>query len=130
MEIKFIEAKEKDIGDILDMMANFNAIDHYPFDRKKCQENITVFMSMAHLGQIWTINLDDVTVGYIVLTFGFSFEYGGIDAFIDEFFIKEDYRSMGIGKESMEFIEIKTGQLGVNALHLEVENHNEKGNRL
>lgn len=71
-----------------------------------------------------------MAVGYIVLAFGFSFEYQGHDGFIDECFIKDGYRKKGIGGKAMEIVEAEAATLGIRALHLEVERDNEKGNRL
>jgi len=130
MEIKFIEIKEKDSQAILDMMADFNAIDNYPFDRQKCLENLDILILNKHLGRIWMIQAEDALAGYIVLTFGFSFEYKGRMAMIDEFYIIENYRNLGIGRKTMEFMQEKAAELGVKTILLEVENHNEKAKRL
>lgn len=130
MKATFQLASEKLIPEILEMMADFNAIDNYPFDKKTGRRNLEEFLTGNHLGRLWTIHVKDSVVGYIALTFGFSFEYRGRDAFIDEFFIKEGFRNRGIGRETMEFIEGQAVELGVKAIHLEVEKHNEKGSRL
>jgi GNAT superfamily N-acetyltransferase len=66
----------------------------------------------------------------LALTFGFSFEYGGRDAFIDEFFIKEGFRGKGIGKLVLKLLEPLALEAGVQTLHLEVEPHNSAGNQL
>lgn len=130
MKTTFRLASEGLIPEILEMMADFNAIDNYPFDRETGLQNLKGFLRDDSLGRLWAIHRDDLVVGYIVLTFGFSFEYKGRDAFIDEFFIKKQFRNKGIGRETMEFIEAQAVGLGVKAIHLEVEGHNEKGNRL
>ena len=130
MQIKFIEIKEEDIQPILHMMADFNAIDNYPFDRQKCRKNLEILMHNKQLGRIWMIHFDEALAGYIVLTFGFSFEYKGNMAMIDEFYIIENFRNQGIGRKTMEFIQSKATELGVNTILLEVENHNEKAKRL
>ena len=70
--------------------------------------------------------LDEETpVGYIVLTFGYSFEYHGRDSFIDELYIEPQYRRQGIGKRAMQFVEERARELGVNAIHLEVDQGND-----
>jgi len=38
-------------------------------------------------GRVWALAVGHKLVGYIVLTLGFSFEYLGTDAFIDELYI-------------------------------------------
>ena len=130
MKTIFQSGSEELIPEILEMMADFNAIDNYSFDQEIGKQNLKEFLSNDRLGRLWTIHRSNQVVGYIALTFGFSFEYKGKDAFIDEFFIKEEFRNMGIGQETMEFVEKRAAALGVKAIHLEVEKHNQKGNKL
>jgi ribosomal protein S18 acetylase RimI-like enzyme len=66
-------------------------------------------------------------VGYVVLTLGFSFEYRGRDAFLDELYLEEKSRGRGIGRKAMEFAEGMARELGVNAVHLEVSRDNDAG---
>ena len=63
-------------------------------------------------------------------SFGFSFEYGGRDAFIDEFFLAAEARGKGHGSEVMRLLDKEAVALGVRAIHLEVERHNVKGNSI
>jgi GNAT superfamily N-acetyltransferase len=130
MRLKYFEIESKDRNTVAEMMADFNAIDNYPFDREKCLHNLDILIRNEQLGRIWMIYSDDMLAGYIVLTFGFSFEYKGRMAMIDEFYIKEEFRNLGIGLKTMEFIHAKAAELGVNTILLEVENHNEKAKRL
>jgi ribosomal protein S18 acetylase RimI-like enzyme len=130
MKIQFTEATKENIPDILAMMNAFNAIDNYPFEPESREQNIRQFISNKELGRIWMI-LDNVAViGYLALTFGFSFEFKGKDAFVDELYLQENYRSKGIGSIAIDFVMRQATLLGVKAIHLEVEKHNEKGNRL
>jgi diamine N-acetyltransferase len=123
-------AAHSDSEEILQMMEEFYLIDHYPFDKNRNQKNLQKLIDNNQLGRLWMIHVDGVVVGYICATFGFSFEYGGQDAFIDEFFIRPDFRNQSIGKLAMKFVEEELKKLGIEAIHLEVERHNENGNRL
>lgn len=112
------------------MMSTFNQIDGYDFDITIGEENLIEFTSNQALGRLYMISNEQEIIGYIVLTFGFSFEYKGRDAFIDEFYIKESYRNQGIGKLTMDFVESEARKFNVKALHLEVEPHNLNANKL
>lgn len=59
-----------------------------------------------------------------VLCLGFSLEYKGRDAFVDEIYIRAAFRGQGLGKRALEFPEAECRALGVQALHLEVERAN------
>jgi GNAT superfamily N-acetyltransferase len=51
-------------------------------------------------------------------------EYGGRDAFIDEFFILEEHRGKGLGRMALKHAEKVAKVRGVKAVHLEVTQHN------
>lgn len=126
----FALVEEAQLPEVLDMMEAFNAIDAYPFEKEIARKNLLQFIRQEHLGRLWVIKLEVVVVGYVILTFGFSFEYQGRDAFIDELYLKEVYRGKGIGKIALDFVEHQAQQLGIKAIHLEVETTNEVGNKL
>ena len=130
MEIKFRSYTEKDKSDVLAMMTSFNKIDGYDFDLATGEKNLSDFTSNEALGRLYLIKHQENNIGYLVLSFGFSFEYKGRDAFIDELYIKKEYRNKGIGKLTMDFIESESSQLNINAIHLEVESHNSNAMRL
>jgi ribosomal protein S18 acetylase RimI-like enzyme len=130
MSISLKEAALDDVPAILEMMAAFNAIDNYPFDKNLTLKNLKHFISTPNLGRLWIIYDSNVVAGYMVLAFAFSFEYKGRDAFIDEIYLKDEFRNKGIGKLAMSFVEQQAKSLGVKTLHLEVEQHNARANKI
>jgi len=125
-----ILAQPVDIPALRAMMEEFYAQDDYPFDGDLAEQNLKHFLAQEHLGRFWKVEIATEVAGYLALTFGFSFEYGGRDAFIDEFFLREPYRYQGIGTQLMELVTAEAQALGVKAIHLEVEMHNISGNHL
>ena len=119
-----------DIEVITQMMQDFYAIDNYPMDVEVAKTLFQEFISNEHLGKSWLIYSENEIVGYIILTFIFSFEYGGKIAFVDELFIKETARGKGIGKEAIQFIQAEVPKLSLKLLYLEVEPHNENAQKL
>ena len=119
-----------DIEVITQMMKDFYAIDNYPMDVEVAKNLFQEFISNEHFGKSWMIYSENEIVGYIILTFIFSFEYGGKIAFVDELFIKETARGKGIGKEAIQFIQREVPKLSLKLLYLEVEPHNENAQKL
>ena len=119
-----------DIEVITQMMQDFYAIDNYPMDVEVAKTLFQEFISNEHLGKSWLIYSENEIVGYIILTFIFSFEYGGKIAFVDELFIKETARGKGFGKEAIQFIQAEVPKLSLKLLYLEVEPHNENAQKL
>ncbi len=123
----FRPASLEDEEPLLGMMRNLAEQEPgaYYFDEPVVRQVLRKFLMTADLGQVWIFFDGKIPVGYIVLTLGFSFEYHGRDAFIDELYVQPEYRRQGIGKRAMRFVEERARELGVNALHLEVDQGNE-----
>lgn len=84
----------------------------------------------TRLGALWLIEVGDAMAGYIVLCRGFSIEFNGFDAFVDEFYLHPEFRGQGIGREVLGAIREKARALDINAIHLEVARDNSPARRL
>lgn len=102
----------------------------YFFDEPTVRDALQKFLANSSLGQAWVFLVGETPVGYIVLTFGYSFEYHGRDSFIDELYVEPQYRRQGIGRRAMQFVEERARELGVNAIHLEVDDGNDAAEEL
>jgi ribosomal protein S18 acetylase RimI-like enzyme len=69
-------------------------------------------------------------IGYIIVTFGWSLEFGGMDGFIDEFYVRPGVRGRGIASETLQTLPRALGDAGLTALHLEVDMTNDTARRL
>lgn len=76
-------------------------------------------------GGVWFVVLNGERVGYLVVTFSFSFEYGGRDGLVDELWIAPNQRGRGIGSHALAFAEEYCRQQGVVAIHLEAYGEND-----
>jgi ribosomal protein S18 acetylase RimI-like enzyme len=126
MDISFRLADVVDIDLLVEFMQEFYEAEHLAFDDQVARTALQKILSDDSLGRIWLIQLDSIPIGYVVLTLGFSLEFHGRDAFIDEIYIRAQYQGRGIGRRGLEFIEDGCRSLGVRALHLEVERDNTK----
>lgn len=125
---KLLETSQ--IETITSMMQDFYAIDNYPIDVEFSKQLFREFISNENLGKAWLIYNDSQVIGYVILTFIFSFEYQGRIAFIDELYLKESARGKGIGAKTLTFIKEQIPKLSLKLLYLEVEHHNENAQRL
>lgn len=128
-------ASESDLDILLAFMREYYAFDGHGFDEEKARAAVVRLLRDPELGRVWII--EDAApgrtrtrasalrrVGYIVICFGYSLEWLGRDAFIDEFYLHEEYRGRGWGRKTMEFVEREAQALGVTTLHLEVVKEN------
>lgn len=128
--IEFKPLTAPDIETIVSMMQEFYAIDDYPISIDVSKALFQEFISNENLGKAWLIFSDNEIVGYIILTFVFSFEYQGKIAFLDELYVTEKARGKGIGSKAIEFIKGESHKLSLNLIYLEVEPHNENAQKL
>ncbi|MGH9336239.1 MAG: GNAT family N-acetyltransferase, partial [Vicinamibacteria bacterium] len=115
-------AVPSDAEPLLDLMERFYADERYRFDREKARAALLPLLTDPVLGRVWVFRDGGPLVGYFVLTLGWSLEYGGRDAFVDELFVLPSHRGRGLGKRALEVM--GSDELGVQALHLEVEREN------
>jgi len=78
----------------------------------------------------WLVRQGGETLGYVIITLGFSVEYGGRDGFIDDLYLVPGARGRGLGRELLNFALARAAELGIRTLHLEVEADNERANHL
>jgi ribosomal protein S18 acetylase RimI-like enzyme len=69
---------------------------------------------------------DDRPVGYVVLTFVHSLEFGGRCGFVDELYVDPPARGRGVGRRALELVAAEARALGVRVLLLEVSPENQR----
>jgi diamine N-acetyltransferase len=124
METTFKFAENSDTELLIQFIQEFYKYDDHPFNEASIRAALAKILEDNSLGRVWLIQQDSQAIGYIILTFGYSLEYRGRDAFIDEFYIRETHRGQGVGMKTIQFIESVCPSLEIKALHLEVEREN------
>ena len=122
-----VPAGPADLDDLLAPLERFDASQGYPFDPAAARHALGELLARPELGRVFRIVSGGASVGYAALTFGWSLEWGGRDAFVDEIFVEEAERGRGAGRTALRALIEEAHRLGVRALHLEVESTNAAG---
>lgn len=122
--IEFHALQSSDIETIVPLMQDFYAIDNYPIDPETTKKLFKTFIADENLGKAWLISHNNSIVGYVIVTYIFSFEYQGRIAFLDELFLNEKARNKGIGKATLAFVQEHAIQKDLKIMYLEIESHN------
>jgi ribosomal protein S18 acetylase RimI-like enzyme len=77
-------------------------------------------------GVVYLIGPPRAPIGYIVICFGWSVEFGGLDAIVDELYIRPGVRGRGIATEALISLPRALSEGGLRAIHLEVDRTNTK----
>ncbi|MGH7287520.1 MAG: GNAT family N-acetyltransferase [Myxococcota bacterium] len=128
--VALASAGPADLEELLVMLERFDESQGYPFDPAQARYALGELLARPELGAVFRIVRGSESVGYVALTFGWSLEWGGRDAFVDEIFVEAPERGRGSGRMALRAIVDEARRLGVRALHLEVEDENETAKRL
>lgn len=71
---------------------------------EKIQNTFREFTLKPEKGRIIVFDKDNVVIGYAILVFFWSNEYGGDVIEIDELFVQEDYRGCGVGTAFFQWL--------------------------
>jgi GNAT superfamily N-acetyltransferase len=124
MEPSFRVAEPADADALVEMMRDFNAHERIAFDESEVRAVLTQLFANDSYGLACLILLGAEVAGYVVITFGFSIEFRGRDALIDELFVKDEFRGRGLGAAALRHAEGVCRERGIRALHLEVDRGN------
>jgi ribosomal protein S18 acetylase RimI-like enzyme len=119
-----------DAASVLPMMRRFYRHFRYPFSLRKQGAAFRRLLCEPALGRAWRIEEGGVVAGYAILVFGWSIEYGGRVAMLDELFIESSHRNRGLGAWTLRRIRVAARKLDVRQLLLEVEADNLRGQAL
>ena len=124
MEPSFRVAEPADADALVEMMRDFNAHERIAFDETEVRAVLTQLFANDSYGLACLILLGEEVAGYVVITFGFSIEFRGRDALIDELFVKDAFRGRGLAAAALRHAEGVCRARAIRALHLEVDRQN------
>lgn len=81
-------------------------------------------------GAVYVIGPARAPIGYVALNFSWSIEFGGLEAFVDEIYIRPAVRGRGMGGEVLGKLARMLKEADLSALSLEVDRDNERAHRL
>lgn len=119
------EASLNDIPALVGMMREFYAEANYALDAAWATETFSTVLRDSSRGIAWIVTDDSgEPMGYTVVTFRLSMEFGGTDAFIDDLFVRQVHRRRGVGRRALEAAFAECRRRGVLAIHVETSADN------
>ncbi len=130
MKIELRAAATQDRDLLLSFIQELYAAEHIPFDPSRSARALDDLLADPSLGRVWLIERDGQPAGYAVVALGYSLEFGGRFALLDELFLQEEHRGKGVGRQALARIEAACRELGLEAVRLEVERSNQVAREL
>lgn len=126
MSHTIVAAMPGDIDRLLELMREYYAYDNLAFEAQRARAALLELLHDEHAGKAWLMaDSDGALAGYMVLTFGYSLEFHGRDAFVDELYLRPQHRRQGLGSAALAAAAAFCGRRQIRSLHLAVE----RGNR-
>lgn len=126
MSTEIRQATIRHIDELLPLVSAYHDFEGVVQDAGTRRRVISTLLMAPELGPVWLIHHGGKLAGYIAVCLGYSIEFGGRDAFVDEFFLLESFRGQGIGREVLDRVIDALRKDDVKALHLEVGKSNKR----
>lgn len=121
----------EDLHEYLTMSNDFfnsEAVDHF-VPEENYRATFSCVMANSPFVEGWIFLVNGNIAGYLLICFTWSNEIGGMDAWIDEFYIKPEYRGKGLGTAYLKHI-LKSYPSYVNRFKLEIAPANVNAEKL
>ena len=117
-------ARPSDLNQLLTWVADYHAFDGIQSDHAHRLRAISPLLYGSPHGDIHIITQHDVDVGYVIFCYGWSVEFGGAEAILDELYLCPTMRGQGLGtialRDRINALKVE----GIILITLEVDHNN------
>lgn len=103
-QVRFVTATEKDVPIILDFIKQIATYEKMLDKVIATEESLKESIFENNRAEALLIELDNKVIGYIVYFFNYSTFVGREGLYIEDIYIKPEYRGQGLGKTCFEFL--------------------------
>lgn len=123
-------AGPEDLDRLATLVARFHEETGITLDDDSRRAGLLPLLQGIPHGAAYLIGPSRAPIGYVVVTFGWSVEFAGLDGFIDELYLRRAVRGRGIATEVLSSLPKALAAAGLKGLHLEVDRDAEATRRL
>lgn len=123
-------AKPDDFDRLNTLVAAFHAETGLDSTDARRHAGLEPLLAGSPHGAAYLIGPARAPIGYLVVSFGWSVEFGGLDGFLDELYLRPPVRGRGIAAEVLHSLPKALAGAGLRALHLEVDRTAERVQKL
>ncbi len=123
-------AKPQDLPKLMPLVAAFHAEMGIESEETTVERALIPLLEGSPYGAMYLMGPTKAPIGYMALTFSWSIEFGGMDGFVDELFVRPGVRGRGMATDALISMRNLLKSADVRALHLEVDRGNEPVQRL
>jgi GNAT superfamily N-acetyltransferase len=105
-------------------MRDFYAESGYALVEARATAAFEDLLTRPELGRIWLVERGEEAVGYVVVTFVFAMEHGGLAGIVDDMYVRPEARGEGLGKFALATVRRACEDLDLRAMRVEVGEDN------
>lgn len=109
---------------LLPLVAAFHAEAEITLSEEARRAGVAPLLDGIPYGCVYLMGPPRAPIGYVVITFGWSVEFGGLDAIIDELYVRPGVRGRGVASEALSALPRALAGGGLRAIHMEVDRDN------
>ena len=110
-----------DLDLVLSLMERFHLEAALPHDDTHRRRTVEPLLNSTPHGAIWLIGPQRAPLGYVLISFGWSVAFAGLEGFVHEIYVRPSVRGRGIGTEVLHAIAVSLTQNGLKALHVRLD---------
>jgi GNAT superfamily N-acetyltransferase len=119
---------QTDLEPCLRLMQAYYEFDGIEFNAARAKTTLEQMIA-GNFGQAHIVRHNNHDVGYLIVLYGYSLEYGGRVLELDELFLIPEARALGLGSQILAFVEQQARAIGAAVISLETEHGNETARR-
>ncbi|MEL6915607.1 MAG: GNAT family N-acetyltransferase [Pseudomonadota bacterium] len=114
-------ATRDDLAILAPLVAAFHHEEGIDTDEAHRQRAVLPLLDGSPHGEVFLIGPRRAPAGYALVCYGWTVEYGGLDSYLDEFYLRPAVRGRGIGGDAIHALSHYLAEKGAMALALEVD---------
>jgi GNAT superfamily N-acetyltransferase len=118
--VSLVPAAPADVPTLLPWVQDLYAHERIPFDPAASEATLRELLDNPAFGRVFKLVADGAAAGYAAVALGFSLEFGGRSAFLDELYVRPSSRGQGVGTMALRLLQDACRRLGARSLALEV----------
>ena len=120
MQFTVKRATAADVEALVDLMEEFYAEAGFTLDRSSNAAALQELLLHRAMGCIWLGLSNEVPIGHAVLTVRFTMEHTGLSGYVDDLYVRPQFRRGGVGQALLTELAAECRVRGCKSLQVEV----------
>lgn len=117
-------AAQSDIGTLVGLMREFYSESGHVLDHRSAEAAFSQLFTNPDLGCVWLAEQQGAALGHVVLTLHYIMEHSGFSGYIDDLFVRPEFRRQGVARALLTQLWIECERRDCKSVYVEVGGDN------